>query len=158
MVDARVTALLANAAEAEERLRRLYKMVEDGVAEMDDILKDRITALKAERETTRAVTERASGANRPPIVIEPAKIAAFGTAMRERLTSGEIPYREAHLGAPIDRIEADDHQIRIMGRKDGLEQAVVANGSPIPGVRSFVRKWRPVGDSNPCYQRERLVS
>jgi site-specific DNA recombinase len=148
-VDARITALQANAVEAEERLRRIYKMVEDGVAEMDDILKDRITALKAEREITRAAVERASGANRPPIVIEPARIAAFGTAMRERLTSGEIPYRKAHLGALIDRVEVDDHQIRIRGRKDVLEQAVLASGGPIPGVRSFVRRWRTGQDSNP---------
>jgi site-specific DNA recombinase len=157
-VEGRIAALHANAAEADERLRRLYKLVENGLAEMDDILKDRITALKAERETTRAALDRATGTNHPPIVIDPAKIAAFGAAMRERLTTGDVAYRKAHLGAVIDRIEVDDQQVRIMGRKDVLEAAVAAKGGPIPGVRSFVRKWRPVGDSNPCYQRERLVS
>ena len=62
------------------------------------------------------------------------------------LTTGEIPFRKAYLGAIIDRVEVDDAQIRILGRKDVLEQAVLANGGPIPGVRSFVRNWRPVGD------------
>ena len=29
-----------------------------------------------------------------------------------------------------------------MGRKDVLAQVVLANGGPVSGVRSFVRKWR----------------
>ena len=66
----------------------------------------------------------------------------FGTLMRKNLTSGDIPFRKAYLGAIIDRVEVDDGQIRIVGRKDVLEQAVLANGVVTPGVRSFVRKWR----------------
>ena len=38
-VDERLGVLEKEAHEATERLRRLYKLVEDGVAEMDDILK-----------------------------------------------------------------------------------------------------------------------
>jgi hypothetical protein len=140
VVDAK--ALEERATHADDRLRRLYKMVEDGIAELDEILKDRITALKAERDTTRAALARATGASRPPLVIDPKRIVAFGAVMRERLTTGDIPFRKAYLGAIIDRVEVDDHQIRICGRKDVLEQGVLANGGPIPGVRSFVRKWR----------------
>jgi hypothetical protein len=44
-----------------------------------------------------------------------------------------------YLGAIIDRVEVDDHQIRIRSRKDVLEQAVLAEGGRIRGVRSFVR-------------------
>ena len=86
------------------------------------------------------------------------KIEAFGRLMRERLTEGDIPFRKAYLGAIIDRVEVDDHQIRICGRKDVLEQAVTANGGPIPGVRSFVRRWRTLRELNPSYQIENLVS
>ena len=35
-----------------------------------------------------------------------------------------------------------------MGRKDVLEQAVLANGAPIAGVRSFVRRWRAIQDKS----------
>lgn len=157
-VNDRIVGLQARADEADERLRRLYKMVEDGVATMDDLLKDRIVALKADRKAAHAALDRAQGANRAPIVIPGEKIEAFGRLMRERLTKGETPFRKAYLGAIIDRVEVDDHQIRIWGRKDVLEQAVLAKGGPIPGVRSFVRRWRPVGESNPCFQRERLTS
>ena len=147
-VDDRIKGLEALAAEANDRLRRLYKMVEDGIAEMDGILKDRITTLKAERDATRAALDRATGANRPPVILDPAKTTAFGKLMLERLTTGEIPFRKEYLGAIIDRVEVDDHHIRIMGRKDVLEAAVLANGGPVPGVRSFVRKWRTRQESN----------
>jgi site-specific DNA recombinase len=60
---------------------------------------------------------------------------------------GEISVRKAYLGSIIDRIEVDDRQIRIVGRKDVLEQAIAADGRPVPGVRSFVRKWRTGQDS-----------
>ncbi len=140
------------------RLKRLYKIAEDGVAELNDLLKDRIVNLKANRETAYAALARARGTNRTPILIPSDKVAAFGILMRERLTGGEIPFRKAYLSAIIDLDAVDDHQIWICGRKDVLEQSVLANGGPAPGVRSFVRRWRPVRGSNPCYPRERRVS
>ena len=140
-VDQRVAGLEARAAEADDRLKRLYKMVEDGIAEMDDLLKARISTLTTDRDIAWEAVHRARGANRPPIVIEPARIEVFGKLMRERLTTGEIPFRKAYLGAIIDRVEVDDHQIRIRGRKGVLEQAVLANGGPVPDVRSFVPRW-----------------
>ncbi len=87
---------------------------------------------------------RASARGSQPIVIK-----RFGTTMREKLTSGDVPFCEAYLGVLIDRVEVDDREIRIVGRKDMPEQAVLTNGGPVPGVRSFVRKWRAGKDSNP---------
>ncbi len=157
-IDERMVILEREAADSDERLRRLYKLVEDGVTELDDVLKDRLTALKADRDRAYAALERARAGRRPSVDISPVSIERFAETMRKRLTSGEVPFRKAYIGAIVDRIEVDDHQIRIMGRKDVLEAAVTAAGGPVPGVRSFVRRWRPVGESNPCYQRERLVS
>ena len=51
-----------------------------------------------------------------------------------------------------------DHTVRIVGRKDVLKQAVLANGGPVPGVRSFVRKWRSLRESNPSFEIENLAS
>jgi site-specific DNA recombinase len=146
-VDKRINSLKDRAAEIEERLRRLYTLVEDGTTEADNILNDRISTLRAERDAVRAALDRAVGANRPPIVLPQSKIVAFGKLMRERLTNGEIPFRKAYLGSVIDRVQVDERVIRIFGRKDVLEQ-VLAEEGPTPGVRSFVRKWRPVGNSN----------
>jgi hypothetical protein len=147
-VNDRIVGLQARADEADERLQRLYKMVEDGVAQMDDLLKDRIAALKADRETAHAALDRARGTNRGPIVIPSEKIAAFGELMRERLTAGEIPFRKAYLGAIIDHIEVDDQQVRIHGRKEVLEQAVASGGAVPPGVRTFVPEWRAGQDKS----------
>jgi site-specific DNA recombinase len=147
-VDERIGILEKEAHRTSERLRRLYKLVEDGVAEMDDLLKDRITALKADRDRAQAALQRARSGSRSAVVISPILVERFGHTMREKLTTGDVPFRKAYLGAIVDRIEVDDREIRIIGRKDVLEQAVLANGGPVPGVRSFVRKWRTGKDSN----------
>jgi hypothetical protein len=52
--------------------------------------------------------------------------------MRERLTTGSIPFRKADLNATMGPIEADDHQIRICDRKDVLEQCVMASPTANP--------------------------
>lgn len=147
-VDERVGHLEKEAHEADDRLRRLYKLVEGGVAEVDDILKDRITALKADRDRAQSALERARSGSRPTVDVSPILVERFGRTMREKLTAGDVPFRKAYLGAIVDRIEVDDREIRLIGRKDVLEQAVLANGGPVPGVRSFVRKWRAGKDSN----------
>jgi chromosome segregation ATPase len=57
-VNEHIAGLQARADEADELLRRFYEMVEVGLAEMDDLLKDRIKALQAERETAHAALDR----------------------------------------------------------------------------------------------------
>ena len=148
-VDQRLAALEKETHDTDERLRRLYKLVEEGVAEMDDVLKDRIIALKADRNRAQAALDRARAGVRPAMDVSPIVVERFGRTMREKLTTGEVPFRKAYLRSIIDRVEVDDREIRIVGRKDVLEQAVLANGGPVQGVRSFVRKWRTGQDSNP---------
>jgi hypothetical protein len=62
--------------------------------------------------------------------------------MRENLTTGELPFRKAYLGSIVDRIEVDDCKVRIIGRKDVLEQAVLASASA-SGVRSLSQNGAP---------------
>lgn len=54
--------------------------------------------------------------------------------MRQQFTSSSIPFRKAYLRSPIDVIEVDHHAVRIMGSKDVLERAVLAQQIP-DGVR-----------------------
>lgn len=58
-VDARLAALERDAATANDKLKRLYTLIEDGVAEMDDLLKERIATLKADRERAQEALSRA---------------------------------------------------------------------------------------------------
>jgi hypothetical protein len=62
--------------------------------------------------------------------------------MRENITAGEVPFRKAYLRSVIDRIEVDDHTIRIIGDCATLEQVAAGKGVPASSVRSLVRKWR----------------
>ena len=45
-VDERISTLEREVYDTDDRLLRLYKLIEDGVTEQDDILKDRLIALK----------------------------------------------------------------------------------------------------------------
>lgn len=54
-----MTALEQRACEADERLKRLLRLVEDGATEIDNVLENRIAALKADRDTARSAVERA---------------------------------------------------------------------------------------------------
>jgi site-specific DNA recombinase len=68
--------------------------------------------------------------------------------MRERLTTGAVQFRKAYIGSLVDRIEVDDVEVRIMGRKEVLEQAIRASLTTPPMVHSFVPNWRSRQGSN----------
>jgi site-specific DNA recombinase len=148
-VNDRMGRLEREAQDAGARLTRLYRLVEDGVAELDDLLKERIASLKADRERICVALERARSASRSKLQISRALIESFSATMREKIAGGEIPFRKAYIGAIVDRIEVDEQLVRIIGQKDALERGVLRHNSPNFGVRSFVRGWRTGKDSNP---------
>jgi site-specific DNA recombinase len=69
-VDARAARLQTELTEAEEKLRRLYKLVEDGLADLDDILRERISTLKLTHANAKAALDRVR-ATTPATVINP---------------------------------------------------------------------------------------
>ena len=147
-VDARSAALERDATNAEDKLKRLYKLIEDGVAEMDDLLKERITTLKGDRDRSREALARARGNVKAKSEVTEAAVAKFGELMRHRIQAGETPARKAWLHSLIDRIEVDEGVVRLIGRKDLLEQCVIDGATGNPGVRTFVPEWRTRQDSN----------
>ena len=92
--------------------------------------------------------ERAKSGTRLVQEISPIVLDRFARTMREKLTTGDIPFRKALLGSLIDRVEVDDREVRIVGREEVLEQAVLASRQGQGGVHSFVPKWRPRQDLN----------
>ena len=72
----------------------------------------------------------------------------FSELMRQRIQEGDTPARKAWLRSIVVRFEVDDGIVRLFGRKDVLEQCVMAGTSAIPGVRTFVLEWRTQQDSN----------
>ena len=147
-VDQRMTALQSDVTEAEAKLKRLYRMVEEGLTELDDLLKERIADLKLARDKAKAALDRITQSRTGPRSLDPALIDAFSRVMRDNITTGEIPFRKAYIRSLVDRIEVDDHVVRIIGDKATLEQAVAHGALAGNAVRSFEPKWRARKDSN----------
>ena len=99
-VGLRVSALQTVVTDAEEKLKRLYKMVEDGLTDLDEILKERITSLKLDRDRAKTALDRIRH-RLPASSIPPEIIERFGRAMRENITTGGIPFRKAYIQAVV---------------------------------------------------------
>jgi site-specific DNA recombinase len=141
-------SLWVTMSDADEKLKRLYRLVEDGMTDLDEVLKDRLNTLKSERDRASAALDRARPNTGSPIQIDPALIEHFGRTMRENFTTGSVPFRKAYLQSLIDVIEVDDAQIRIKGSKDVLEQPVLAGGTGSVEGSQMSTKWRARRDSN----------
>ena len=159
-----IAELNKRAAEADLRLKRLYDAIESGVADLDDpALRDRIAGLKSTRDQAQCDAERAVAVleSTGQQTITPAMVRKFAATARERLRITDGGYRRDHLRALAQRVEVADGEVRIIGLKSNLLQTLAAASGARPavlGVRSSVPKWRPQGDSNPCYRRERAMS
>ncbi len=158
-----VTELRRRAAEAEAKLKRLYDAIEAGVADLaDPMLKDRIAELTTIRDQACADAECAEATvERLGTTVTPSMLTTFAAEARRRMRTEAGGYRRDHLRALAQRVEVGQDEVRIIGSKTELLRTLTAAGggkSAAFGVRSFIPRWRPVRDSNPCYQRERLVS
>ena len=49
-LDSRLMTLQREMIDADDKLKRLYRLVEDGLTDLDEVLKDRLNALKADRD------------------------------------------------------------------------------------------------------------
>ncbi|MBA4174759.1 MAG: recombinase family protein, partial [Hyphomicrobium sp.] len=145
----RLSALRAKLADAENRLNRLYQAIENGIADpADPTLKDRVAAIKTERDIAQTAFDRAVAEMRPDARVTEEKIAAFVAVMRQNVLTGDTSFRRSYLRAVIDKVEVDDMEIRIHGRRTVLERLVMGGGAAPAGVPSFVREWRARKDSN----------
>ena len=148
-LNGRLIELQREVTDADDKLKRLYRLVEDGMTDLDEVLKDRLNTLKGDRDRAKAALERAKELSTPQIEIDPALIERFGRTMREHFSTGSVPFRKAYLQALIDVIEVDDHRVRIRGSKDLLEKAVLASQNTQFGCSQMSTNWRAGRDSNP---------
>jgi len=66
-------------------------MVEDGLTDLDETLRERITLLKLDRDRAKTALDRIK-ARSPASKIDPELIERFGRVMRENITNGGIPF------------------------------------------------------------------
>lgn len=150
---AHVADLNKRATEADLRLKRLFDAIENGIADVSDPdLKERIATLKATRDQAKADAERvtASLGAVGQKSFAPDMLAKFATAARQRMRIEGGGYRRNHVRALAQRVEVDVGEVRILGSKTNLLQALIAGAAETkPGaVPSFVPKWCARQDSN----------
>ena len=141
------------AADAQQRLSRLYEAIESGVANLDDSdLSDRIAALKATRDHARSEAERIrlllDSSERK--VVSPEMVAAFTAEARSRLRRSTGKFRRQYLQNFAQRVELHDRIVRIGGGKDQLLSSIISAGNVkaqklVPSARAG---WLPELDSN----------
>ena len=147
-VSNRRSALEKELNEKGEKLKRLYRAIEDGVLELDGDIGERIKTLKNERDLIQATLERLSGSNGAPSALTPERIETFTRLISDKLENGDVQARKAYLSSIILAIEVEDNRIRIMGEKSSLAAAVAGKATDHKNVRGFVRKWCGQEDSN----------
>ncbi|MBO0664094.1 recombinase family protein [Jiella sp. CQZ9-1] len=148
-----IAELNKRAAESELRLKRLYDAIEAGVADIDDpALKDRIDGLKAIRDQAKVDSDRAQAMldNSGSKAVTPQMVRAFASTARQRIRFEGGGYRRDHLRALAQRVEVAEGEVRIMGSKSRLLQALTGKNS-VNSVPTQGLKWRRGGDSNPRY-------
>jgi site-specific DNA recombinase len=94
-VNKRIMALQREATDSEDKLKRLYRLVEDGLTDLDDVLKHRLTSLKADRDRAKAALDAAKSEMAPAFSLDPALIEHFGRNMCE--SSPQVPCPSARL-------------------------------------------------------------
>ena len=146
--DGRLLGLQKELTDCEDRMKRLYRSIEDGIVELDDILRERTAALKAQRERAKAALDHARAQCGTAAAVNAEKIDAFARLMNAKLDTGDTNTRKSYIRSIIDAVEVDDHAIRIIGSKDILQAAIVGKQTENGNVRGFVRKWRTRHDSN----------
>lgn len=149
--DLRLVELQKELSDYEDRLKRLYRSIEEGVVELDDLLRDRTAALKSQRERAKAALAHARARCGTSAVIDAEKIDAFARLMSEKLGTADTNTRKSYIRSIIDAVEVDDLAIRIIGNKDVLQAAVAGKQTENGNVRGFVRKWRPTVDETDNY-------
>lgn len=147
-VQDRRAALKMELAAKDEKLKRLYRALEDGLVDLDVYLKDRIQTLKTERDIAQASLDRFAVQLNTRATITPARLEAFARLMQDKMETGDIQARRAYLRSVISQIEIDDDKVRIIGDKATLAAVIAGRQTQGTNVRGFVRKWRARRDSN----------
>ncbi len=147
-VEERRSVLKSEIKAKDEKLNRLYRAIEDGIVETDDQLRDRIKALKNERDMAQASLDRIAEQSRDRSTLTPERIKAFTKLMHDKLENGDVQARKAYLRAVISEIRVDDDKVSIIGDKATLSAVIAGQNGTNANVSGFVRKWRARNDSN----------
>jgi DNA invertase Pin-like site-specific DNA recombinase len=148
-------------AAAEAALKRLYDAVEAGALDPSEpTLRSRLAELRAQRDKLagelQSLERRARAAKTS--VPDATALARLASRMRDKIQTAEPALRRELIRMFVGTVEVRDEEIVIAGPTGALIDAArdrpdETGGDP-GGVRTFVRKWRPLGDGTtiggPC--------
>jgi site-specific DNA recombinase len=132
----------AELATTNEKPNRLYGAIESGIVDLDAQLRERVEALKAERDLAQASLDRIAVQANTRAMITADRLTAFSQLIREKLDNGGTQARKAFLQSVISQIEVDDDKVRIIGDKATLAAVIAGHQTGEGQVRGFVRRWR----------------
>ena len=101
------------------RLRRLYRLIENGVTDLGDLLRSHSTSLKPERQPAEAILDGIGVRAVLETAMPRQGIEQFGWTMHENITTDEAPFHKALLRLVIDCVEVGAHATRIVGGRSG---------------------------------------
>jgi site-specific DNA recombinase len=135
--DRRVLDLQRELSDAADRLKRLYRSIEDGIVELDDILRERTATLKSQRERAKAALDHARAQCGTAATIDAEKIDAFSRLMNKKPDTADTntgKVRSIRSWTPS----------KSMTKPSGLSAARTSSRPPLPANRQrtemFVNK------------------
>jgi hypothetical protein len=155
-----IAKLRREQSEAEAGIRRLLELVEKGLMHAEDTeLRDRLIALKLQRdELAKEVSDVQKRLSSGEPQITPEKVNKVALLLRDKLHHGPSELRQAYARLVMEEVAVTGEEIRISGSKSILARcATDGPEASTPAVLSFVREWRSLGESNPCFRRERGI-
>jgi site-specific DNA recombinase len=144
--------------ETAQKIQRLYMALADGLVVDTDMFRLAINELETKRaEATRLLgtLDREGPGIRQALSHSQARSVA--TTLRRRFMDAPRTLQRRHVHGLVSDILVDREKAVVAGPKDALALAVSSrafNGE----VRSSVREWRALGESNPSCKIENLES
>ena len=143
------------------KIDRLLELVANGLMDPDDpSLTEKMRVLKAERTAAEQETAFLAGSTScARVAITDAKLQRFAEVIRHAMRHEDVAFRKAYLRMFVSEIVVDVTTISVSGPEASLAYAAREGGLPAQDQSAQIHsEWRPVGDSNPCYRRERATS
>ena len=153
--------LFAKHREINTQIKNLVDVMEKGGLGSVHSVQERFAARQTELdEINRLIALRKRALETPITKVTAEKAEAFAVAFRSHLRGqGSPAFRRAYLRLMLDKVVVGKDAIRISGPKSVLAHQLTAEKLLPPSlVPTFVDGWRPQGESNPCFRRERATS